>query len=144
RRMASEEEMMALDAAFLKLNPSTGRLFAEPRPAPDETSFMVDNTSAAYYASPYYQLHRDDLQPVPKPRVDDPHVDLETVLGADFLRPIVEAKKISFHAVGDTGAAKVNAHQSAAQALANQANVADAMAAEVEAAGQTGPAFFFH
>src|SRR5262249_18539269 len=50
---------------------------------------------------------------------------------------------ISFHAVGDTGAAKVNAHQSAAQALANEANVADAMAADGAPAGQTGPAFFF-
>src|SRR5262245_6342694 len=135
---------MALDPAFLKLNPPTGRLFADPRPAPDETSFMVDNTSAAYYDSPYYKLHRDDLQPVPVPRVDDPRVDLGAVLGTDFLKPIVEARRISFHAVGDTGAAKVNAHQSAAQALANEANVADAMAAEVAAAGQTGPAFFFH
>lgn len=44
---------MALDAAFLKLNPPPGRLFADPHPAPDETSFQVDNTSAAYYDSPY-------------------------------------------------------------------------------------------
>jgi hypothetical protein len=135
---------LALDRAFLKLNPPTGRLFADPHPAPDETSFMVDNTSAAYYDSPYYKLHRNDLQPVPRPRVADPRMDLQDVLGADFLAPIVAARKISFHAVGDTGAAKVNAHQSAAHALANEANVADAMAAEVDAGGRTGPAFFFH
>jgi 3',5'-cyclic AMP phosphodiesterase CpdA len=135
---------MALDGAFVKLNPPNGRLFADPHPSPDETSFMVDNTSAAYYDSPYYRLHRDDLQPVPRPRLDDPRVDLADVLGAGFLQPIIDAERISFHAVGDTGAAKVNAHQSAAQALANEANVADAMAAEVAAGGQTGPAFFFH
>jgi hypothetical protein len=135
---------MALDAAFVKLNPPGGRLFADPHPGGDETAFMVDNTSAAYYDSPYYKLHKEDLQAVPKPSVDDPRIDLADVLGADFLKPIIDAKKISFHAVGDTGAAKVNAHQSAAQAIANEATVADAMAADVEAAGQTGPAFFFH
>jgi hypothetical protein len=29
------------------------RLFAEPAPGLDETVFQVDNTSAAYYNSPY-------------------------------------------------------------------------------------------
>jgi hypothetical protein len=135
---------MALDAAFLELNPSTGRLFAEPRPSPDETSFQVDNTSDAYYGSPYYKAHANDLQPVPAPRVPDPRIDLADVLGTDFVQPLIDAGKIAFHAVGDTGAAKVNAAQSAAQALANEASVADAMAADVAAAGRTGPAFFFH
>src|SRR5690349_19735113 len=116
---------MTLDAAFVNLNPPTGRLFADPHPAPDEASFMVDNTSAAYYDSPYYTLHKNDLQPVPNPRVPQPRIDLAAVLGTAFLKPIVDAKKVSFHAVGDTGAAKVNAHQLAARALANEANVAD-------------------
>jgi hypothetical protein len=135
---------MALDAAFKQLAVPGGRLFADPHPAPDETSFQVDNTSAAYYNSPYYLLHKDDLQPVPQPHVPDPLVNLENVLGSDFLAPIIAQKKISFHAVGDTGAAKVNAHQTAAQAIAFQANVADAMAADVATGGATGPAFFFH
>ena len=129
---------MALDSAFDKLSVTTKRLFADPEPAPDETSFQVDNTSAAYYESPYYKLHKDDLQPVPPPRVPDPRVDLTEVLGADFLAPIVRAKRLSFHAVGDTGAAKVNLHTTAARAIAAEANVADAMAADVRAGGPTG------
>jgi hypothetical protein len=135
---------VALDPAFHKLSVPSGRLFADPQPAPDETSFQVDNTSAAYYESPYYELHKDDLQPVPQPRVPDPRIDLTDVLGADFLAPIVGAKRLTFHAVGDTGAAKVNAHQTEAKAIALEASVADAMADDVGAGGPTGPAFFFH
>jgi len=105
---------------------------------------MVDNTSEAYYQSAYYELHKSDLQPVPVPRVPEPRVDLTDVLGAEFLAPIVAANKITFHAVGDTGAAKVNAFQTAELATANEASVADAMAREVHASGATGPAFFFH
>jgi len=58
--------------------------------------------------------------------------------------PIEAAKKISFHAVGDTGAAKVSASQHAAEAIAHEASVADAMADDVHGGGPTGPAFFFH
>ncbi|MDQ1459975.1 MAG: hypothetical protein QOI08_1459 [Actinomycetota bacterium] len=133
-----------LDAAFRKLSGTGGRLFADPQPASQETSFQVDNTSSGYYTSPYYLLHKNDLQPVPKPRTTTPRVDLGQVLGADIYAPIVAAKKLSFHAVGDTGAAKVNAFQSAAQAIANEASVADAMAHDVQTGGPTGPAFFFH
>ena len=57
---------------------------------------------------------------------------------------ITAAKKISFHAVGDTGAAKVNSFQTARQAIENEASVADAMASDVQEGGPTGPAFFFH
>ncbi|HEY4026877.1 MAG TPA: hypothetical protein VGO86_10650, partial [Candidatus Dormibacteraeota bacterium] len=105
-----------------------GRLFAEPRPSPDEKSFQVDNTSARYFQSPYYTLHKDQLQAVPPPRVTPSRMDLAEVLGEDVLGPIVAAKAISFHAVGDTGAAKVNGFQTASRAIANEAGVADAMA----------------
>lgn len=135
---------MELDAAYRKLSGAGGRLFADPQPPPGETSFQVDNTSAAYYDSPYYTRHKNDLQPVPAPRVSQPRMDLADVLGAEFLAPISAAKKISFHTVGDTGAAKVNSFQTAAQALANEASVADAMARDVQTGGSTGPAFFFH
>ncbi len=121
-----------------------GRLFADPQPAPDETSFQVDNTSSQYYNSPYYLRHKDDLQPVPPPRVSPPRMDLGDVLGQDLLGAIAAAKRISFHAVGDTGAAKVNAFQTAAQATANEASVADAMAADLQGDPATAPAFFFH
>ena len=135
---------MPLDVAFEKLDGVAGRLFADPGPTPAEASFQINNTSAAYYESPYFKLHRNDLQAVPPPRMAVPRVDLADVLGATFLAPTIEAKKLVFHAVGDTGAAKVNSFQSAAQALVNQASVADAMARDVEVGGQTGPAFFFH
>src|SRR5262249_39586015 len=135
---------VALDLAYRKLSGADGRLFADPQPAPDEIAFQVDNTSAAYYDSAYYKLHKKDLQPVPEPRTAQPRVDLADVLPPKFLKAITAKKQISFHAVGDTGAAKVNSFQTARQALENEANVADAMARDVQVGGATGPAFFFH
>jgi hypothetical protein len=76
--------------------------------------------------------------------VAQPRVDLADVLDAEFLTAITAAKQISFHAVGDTGAAKVNSFQTAAQALEHEASVADAMVRDVLVGGATGPAFFFH
>ena len=135
---------MALDAAFRKLSGARGRLFADPQPAAGEIAFQVDNTSAAYYESAYYKLHKRDLQPVPKPRTAQPRIDLADVLQPEFVDAITATETLTFHAVGDTGAAKVNAFQTASQALANEANVADAMARDVQEGGATGPAFFFH
>jgi Calcineurin-like phosphoesterase len=135
---------VVLDAAYRKLAGAGGRLFADPEPAPDEVSFQVDNTSAAYYESTYYKLHKKDLQEIPETRTARPRVDLADVLEPGFLAAIPATRKISFHAVGDTGAAKVNSFQTAKQALENEASVADAMARDVQAAGATGPAFFFH
>ncbi len=135
---------MSLDAAYWKAQVPDGRLFADPQPSPDEASFQVDNSSEAYYNSVYFLRHKEDLQPVPAPKVVQPKIDLNDVLGADFLQPSVDAKRIVFHAVGDTGAAKVNAQQSAAQAIANEASVADAMAVDVTNGGANGPLFFLH
>jgi Calcineurin-like phosphoesterase len=135
---------MGLDAAYRKLTGAGGRLFADPQPAPDEISFQIDNTSAAYYESVYYKLHKMDLQPVPKPRKAPPRIDLADVLQAEFLAAITAAKRIAFHAVGDTGAAKVNSFQTAGQALENEASVANAMVRDIQEGGATGPAFFFH
>ncbi len=120
------------------------RLFADPRPTPDESSFQVDNTSAQYYGSPYYRLHKDEVQPIPAPVVPQPRLDLASVLPSTVMTSITNAKKLVFHAVGDTGAAKVNSFQSAAQAIANEASVADAMSRDVSHSGPTTPAFFFH
>jgi hypothetical protein len=135
---------MPLDAAYRKLSTPSGRLFADPEPAPDETAFMVDNTSSAYYDSPYYLKHKSDLQPVPVPHVPQSRVDLADVLGDDFLAPLIAAKKLSFHAVGDTGAAKGSTLQTVAESIAHEASVADAMAKDIQTAGPSGPAFFFH
>jgi hypothetical protein len=123
---------------------SHGRLFAEPQPTADETAFQLDNTSARYYQSPYYLKHKGDLQPVPRPLTTPPRMALDQVVGQDVLEPIAAAKRISFHSVGDTGAAKVNRVQTAAQAIAHEAGVADAMAADVQQGGAQAPAFFFH
>ncbi len=119
-----------------------GRLFADPTPTPDAKSFQVDNTSAQYYDSPYYEAHQNDLQPVPAPRRPSPRTELSEVLPAALLDPLTSSKRITFHMVGDTGTAKQT--ESAATALANEARVADAMVADVQAGGADAPVFFFH
>ncbi|HEX3324301.1 MAG TPA: metallophosphoesterase, partial [Solirubrobacterales bacterium] len=118
------------------------RLFADPSPGPDETSFRVNNTSAAYYDSPYYKKHEKDVQPIPPPRSAPPRLKLDDILGPDILGPITAAGRLSFHAVGDTGAAKVNRSQKVATAILHEAGVADAMAGDL--GSPESPAFFFH
>ncbi len=120
-----------------------GQLYAEPQPSADETGFRQVNNSDAYYNSPYYLAHKSQAQPIPPPRKGVPaYLDLADFLPADLLAGVTSAKKISFHAVGDTGAAKVNRSQSAATAIEHEASVADAMSADVQS--KDGPAFFFH
>jgi len=121
-----------------------GRLFADPQPGPDATEFHVDNTSAEYYRSPYYLRHKDQLEPVPTPSTSPPRLSLDQVLDTDILDPIQAARRITFHSVGDTGAAKVNAFQTAAKALQNEESVADSMVRDLQAGGADAPAFFFH
>jgi hypothetical protein len=120
-----------------KLIGKGGRLFAEPPPGGDETHFQVTNTSVAYYNSPYYLLHKSQLQPVPAPAVNPPRMMLADVLSGSAIQAIQAAKKITFHSVGDTGAAKQSGP-------ATEASVADMMVADVEAGGAGAPAFFFH
>jgi hypothetical protein len=120
-----------------------GQLYGEPQPSSDETSFRVNNTSAAYYSSPYYLLHQNQVQPFPPPRSGAPmQLKLADFVGPQMIAAIQSAGKISFHSVGDTGAAKVDQTQTVARALANQASVADAMVRDL--AGPNPPAFFFH
>ena len=61
-----------------RLSGTGGRLFADPQPTPDETSFQVDNTSKRYFDSPYYKRHSEDLQPVPKPSTPQPQLTSRT------------------------------------------------------------------
>src|SRR5205085_1430166 len=136
--------MAARSAPSSNLQGQDGRLFGEVKPTADETQFQLDNTSSQYYKSPYYLLHKDLLQPVPAPRTSPPRVELADVLGSDATDAISAAKKIVFHSVGDTGAAKVNHFQTAQQAIAHEAGVADAMAHDVQQSGAGAPAFFFH
>jgi hypothetical protein len=117
-------------------------MYADPKPGPDEVKFREDNTSAAYYSSPYYEAHKNQVQPIPRRRSAQP-IDLTSFLPAEIIGDIInKAKKICFHAVGDTGAAKVNRSQTMATAIGHEAAVADAMVSEVDT--QVGPAFFFH
>jgi hypothetical protein len=110
-------------------------VFADPAPTPDETAFQVDNTDESYYNSPYYTQHQNDIEPIPLPRPARP-LNLQDVVGADFLAPILSAGVTAFHAVGDTGASTV-------AKIRTEASVADAMTAAV-AAGAGAPAFLFH
>jgi hypothetical protein len=119
-----------------------GRLFAEPEPGRDEATFRVDNTSESYYQSPYFRLHQKQVQPIPTPRRGAPlQMDLADFIGPQVASAIGTARKITFHAVGDTGAAKVNRSQGAATAIGHEASVADAMAHEVQTEAAS---FFFH
>jgi hypothetical protein len=120
-----------------------GQLYGEPQPSSDEPSFRVNNTSSAYYGSPYYLLHQDQVQPIPLPRSGVPlQLKLDDFVGPQMIAAIKSAGKIVFHSVGDTGAATVDQKQNVATALANQASVADAMVRDL--AGTNPPAFFFH
>jgi hypothetical protein len=118
-----------------------GRFYADPQPGADEVKFRQDNSSAAYYNSPYYTQHKSQVQRIP-PRHSNLPVDLADFLPPEMMKAIDDAGKITFHSVGDTGAAKVNRSQTAATAIEHQAAVADAMVADI--AGQDSPAFFFH
>jgi hypothetical protein len=122
-----------------------GQLYADPKPNPDETSFRQDNNSAAYYNSQYYLLHKNQVQPIPPARQGAaPNINLADYIPTDIANAIDQAGTITFHAVGDTGAAKVSRSQTAATAIAHEAGVADAMAADVQSQGVNGPAFFFN
>jgi hypothetical protein len=129
--------------AKTKLIGPGGQLYGEPQPSSDESSFRVNNTSSAYYGSPYYVLHKDQVLPIPPPRAGTAlQLKLADFVGPQMIAAIQSAGKIVFHSVGDTGAAKVDHQQTVATALANQASVADAMVRDL--AGPNPPAFFFH
>jgi Calcineurin-like phosphoesterase len=123
----------------------SGQTYADPKPNTDENAFQVNNTSEAYYNSVYYLKYKNQVQPIPPRRSGAlPYLDLSDFLPQDLTNAITAAGKISFHVVGDTGAAKVSKQQTAAVALADEADVADAMAKDVQSSGDAGPAFFFH
>jgi hypothetical protein len=122
-----------------------GQLYADPKPSADEDAFQVNNTSSAYYNSAYYTANKNRVQPIPPRRMGAaPNIDLAAFLPADMIAGINGAGSITFHSVGDTGAAKVSVSQSAATAIKEEAAVADAMGQDVAAGGANCPAFFFH
>jgi predicted phosphodiesterase len=118
-----------------------GRLYAEPQISPDEKTFRVDNTSSEYYNSPYFLANKNQVERIPARRNDLP-LNLADFVPQQVADAIQAAGKITFHAVGDTGAAKVNRFQTAATAIGHETAVADAMTKDI--ADINGPAFFFH
>ncbi len=122
-----------------------GQLYADPKPTPDEDAFQIDNTSEAYYNSVYYKLYKNQVQPIPPPRAGAlPYVTLTDFIPEALADSIRSAGKITFHCVGDTGAAKVSRTETTATAIANEGAVADAMVKDVQTGSANGPAFFFH
>jgi hypothetical protein len=129
----------------INLSGPGGQLYADPKPVPGESVFQVNNTSEAYYNSAYYLANKSRVQPIPPRRTGaPPSVDLKNFLPADLLKSIDVAGSITFHAVGDTGAAKVSRNQSVGTAIADEASVAEAMSTDIQAGGPKAPAFFFH
>jgi calcineurin-like phosphoesterase family protein len=122
-----------------------GQLYAEQKHFPNETQFQRSNTSAAYYSSPYFLAHKNQVQPIPPLQNGVPsYIQLTDYVPPEVAAAIKSAKSITFHSVGDTGAAKVSRTQTAATALEHQAAVADAMVADVQKGGPGASAFFFH
>lgn len=119
------------------LTGSEGRLFGERHPGADETTFQFDNTSEAYFNSPYYKLHKRQVQSVPAPRLLPPQLALAGVVDEAFCERITRAGRIRFHAVGDTGAAKPTGP-------ITEARVADMMVADLAEGGSIDPSFLFH
>jgi Calcineurin-like phosphoesterase len=122
-----------------------GQLYADPKPATDENAFQVQNNSADYYNSIYYLQHKNQVQSIPPQRHGAlPYLELTDFIPTELADAIDAAQKITFHAVGDTGAAKVDRVQTEQTAIAQEASVANAMAKDVRDGGDDGPAFFFH
>ncbi|MEA2160948.1 MAG: hypothetical protein QOD66_3328 [Solirubrobacteraceae bacterium] len=113
------------------------RLFADPDPGPDETSFHQPNVDSQYYKTGYYFNHQGQVQPFPRPLPDPPRMDLAQILGPNLLTPILDANRITFHAVGDTGA-------NSARLIGPEGSVADAMARDIQPGDTSAPSFLFH
>jgi hypothetical protein len=112
------------------------RLFADPDPGPDETSFHEPNLDERYYTTGYYFRHQKEIQAFAPPAPNPPVIDLAQILGPNLLQPVLDANAITFHAVGDTGA-------SSTALIDPEARVSDAMAADLRT-GAHAPAFLFH
>ncbi|HWE87681.1 MAG TPA: metallophosphoesterase [Terracidiphilus sp.] len=122
-----------------------GQLCADPKPSTDEDAFQVQNNSEQYYNSPYYLANKSRVQPIPSSRPGaSQNLKLADFLPASLISTITQAGSITFHAVGDTGAAKTSRSQNAATSIAEEGAVADAMVAEIAAGGSNAPSFFFH
>jgi hypothetical protein len=128
RRVREGQDTVSGKQVEIKLVGKNGRAFAG-------TSFRVDNTSQAYFQSPYFMENRNRLQPIPPPKPPG-RMQLSDVLERVGLKAIESAGTITFHAVGDTAAARENQSR-------NLDLVANMMVADVRTGGLQAPAFCF-
>ncbi len=118
--------------------PSAPRQFAEPHPSPDTVQFTRTDEPKPHQKDSFGRYlnlaDRGDLLPYQEPRTSIP-MDLASVLDAGEINRIRAAKKMVFHAVGDTGG--VVAPQA-------QLAVADQMEADYLRADGDRPSFLYH
>jgi predicted phosphodiesterase len=111
------------------------RLFADPSPGPNNTSFEP-TADERYYTTGYYFRHQSEIQPFPRPAPYPPLMDLSQILGPKLLQPVLDAKAIAFHALGDSGATTTTE-------FGGETTVADAIVRDVQGK-TTVPSFLFH
>jgi Calcineurin-like phosphoesterase len=104
------------------------RIFADPKPETVKT-FQLDTGGLS-------PAEEEQLQAVPRPRLVESRMALADVVGGKAVEEIERAKKISFHAVGDTG--DVNS-----RTAPDQAAVIESMIGDIDK-GKPAPSFFFH
>jgi 3',5'-cyclic AMP phosphodiesterase CpdA len=105
------------------------RTFADRRPGSTEDTFQLDSKGLR-------SKEEEELQTVPAPRLLQPRMALADVIGAQAAEQISQSRKISFHAVGDTG--DINS-----QTAPDQESVIDSMVNDLTAAA-LAPSFLFH
>jgi len=75
-----------------------GQLYAEQKVTPDENAFQRNNTSAAYYNSPYYAAHKNQVQPIPQPRQNaSPNIVLTDFVAKEIITAINAASATRRH-----------------------------------------------
>lgn len=85
-------------------DPSSGRMFADPRPSPDDLSFDASADSGI-------KTDTKQAEPFPTTPLASAVITLEEVIGTAAVSAIQKAGQIVFHCVGDTGGVKSPAHQ---------------------------------
>jgi hypothetical protein len=105
------------------------RIFADPLPGATADTFQLDSGGL----DPKEEAL---LEEVPPPRLSPPRMALAHVIGTAANEQIKESGKISFHAVGDTGAVECTM-------VPDEQSVADAMTSDLSALSPS-PAFLFH